>query len=366
MGWRSLPCQIRSSRSTSRGGGRRKIRQEGSHDRSSSSSSFSCEPSSLPTPLFALLPMPPIPIPPMPMPVLPRTCFPFFCALVTMAVAFKLPLPPPRWDVLPRMVSPNLARRLFRTPLAVPLLASPAGVAAVAAPEEDSNPYRSTSGANDPPRRFPVLSRTPPPPPPPAPLPSPMPPAATLARSECLPCMYLEKEDSAFSDMTSASERRRVVSLSSTPAKASRDREREASRDWHMEIWASATSSSISPSTAKTLAISSPTLSLLSFMILICSSYSGDSSSFAPSLLPLPLLAFPPFLPFVLPFPPLVSPPPFEGPLTPFGGFKRQAPESLLVASAMSAPHFPKVLALAEISLRVSVRTTRLRISLSM
>mmetsp|Transcript_2243 Transcript_2243/g.4810 ORF Transcript_2243/g.4810 Transcript_2243/m.4810 type:complete len:339 (+) Transcript_2243:1233-2249(+) len=167
MGWRSLPCQIRSSRSTSRGGGRRKIRQEGSHDRSSSSSSLSCEPSSLPTPLFALLPMPPIPIPPMPMPVLPRTCFPFFCALVTMAVAFKLPLPPPRWDVLPRMVSPNLARRPFRTPLALPLLASPAGVAAVAAPEEDSNPYRSTSGANDPPRRFPVLSRTPPPPPPP-------------------------------------------------------------------------------------------------------------------------------------------------------------------------------------------------------
>mmetsp|Transcript_22555 Transcript_22555/g.53244 ORF Transcript_22555/g.53244 Transcript_22555/m.53244 type:complete len:301 (+) Transcript_22555:553-1455(+) len=174
----------------------------------------------------------------------------------------------------------------------------------------------------------------------PMPTPSPAPtPPAKLALSVCRPCMYLENDDSAFSDMTSASERKRVVSFSSTPANASNDNEREASRLWHMDTCASATSSRISPNTDKTLVISSPTLSLRSFMTRAVSSSSpGDS--------PPDSDAWPPF--------------------TPPGGFRRQALDNLRVASAIRAPHLPNVRARADMSLRVSVSTIRFLISRSM
>ncbi|KAL9191470.1 hypothetical protein ACHAXT_001176 [Thalassiosira profunda] len=150
--------------------------------------------------------------------------------------------------------------------------------------------------------------------------------------------MYLLNDPSAFSPIMSASDLNRVASFNSTPANASRDKLSDASSDWHIETCASATSSSISPNTANTDVISSPMLSRRS-----CSRrwYSSSSPSLGSSPVPSP-----------------------RAPL--FGGFSRQAPLNLRVASDIRAPHLPKVRALALMSRSVSVSTTRLRSSRSM
>ena len=145
--------------------------------------------------------------------------------------------------------------------------------------------------------------------------------------------MYLENELSAFSDMTSPSVLSLVASFSSTPANASSDSDSEASRLWHRLDWASATSSSISPSAERTDAISSPMLCLLS-LIIPARSFSSRGAPASP-----------------------VEDGPAAPPAAPPTGLSRHAPLSLRVASAIKAPHFPKVRARADMSRRVSVRT---------